>query len=92
MEVQCHIQKGSPIIPILSLMNPITHIDTYLIEVLVILSSHLRVGLPKGLFPVGLSVKILKELLHNPKNSPNWPSGQWISLQTTGLWILFPTL
>ena len=29
-----------------------------------ILSSHLRLGLPKGLFPVGLTDKILKTLLH----------------------------
>ena len=28
-----------------------------------ILSSHQRLGLPKGLFPVGLPVKILKALL-----------------------------
>ena len=28
-----------------------------------ILSFHLRLGLPKGLFPVGLPVKILKALL-----------------------------
>ena len=30
---------------------------------ILILSSHLRLGLPKVLFPVGLPVKILKELL-----------------------------
>ena len=30
---------------------------------ILILSSHLRIGLPKGLFPVGLPVKILKALL-----------------------------
>ena len=30
---------------------------------ILILSSHLRLGLPKGLFPVGLPVKILKALL-----------------------------
>ena len=29
----------------------------------IILSSHLRLGLPKGLFPVGLPVKIFKALL-----------------------------
>ena len=29
---------------------------------ILILSSHLRLGLPKGLFPVGLPVKVLKEL------------------------------
>ena len=30
---------------------------------ILILSSHLRLGLPKGLFPVGLAVTILKALL-----------------------------
>ena len=30
---------------------------------ILILSSHLRLGLPKGLFPVGLPVNILKALL-----------------------------
>ena len=30
---------------------------------ILILSSHLRLGLPTGLFPVGLHVKILKALL-----------------------------
>ena len=31
--VQCRIHKGSPIIPILSQINPITRIDTYLFKV-----------------------------------------------------------
>ena len=30
---------------------------------ILILSSHLRLGLPKGLFPVGLPVNILKALV-----------------------------
>ena len=29
-------------------------------------SYHIHLGLPKGLFPVGLPVKILKELLPSP--------------------------
>ena len=32
-------------------------------RLILILSSHLLLGLPKGLFPVGLPVKILKALL-----------------------------
>ena len=32
-EVQCRIHKGSPIIPILSRINQITRIDTYLFKV-----------------------------------------------------------
>ena len=33
------------------------------LSAILILSSHLRLGLPKGLFPAGVPVKILKELL-----------------------------
>ena len=33
---------------------------------MLILFSHLRLDLPKGLFPVGLPVKILKALLPSP--------------------------
>ena len=62
-EVQCRIHKGSPIIPILSRINPIPRIDTISARFILILSSHLHLGLPKGLFPVDLPVKILKALL-----------------------------
>ena len=57
------VHKGSPIIPILSRINPIPRIDSYFFKVILILSSHLRLDLPKGLFRVGLPVKILKDLL-----------------------------
>jgi hypothetical protein len=56
------IHKGSPIILILSRTNPITRIDTYLFKVH---SSHLRLDLPKGLFPVGLPV------INNNNNNNN---------------------
>ena len=54
-------------IPILSRINQIPRIDTYGISSrsILILSSHLRLGLPNGLFPVGLPVQILKALLHS---------------------------
>ena len=48
-------------------INPIPRIDTYLFKVhsnIVFLGVGL--GLPKGLFPVGLRVKILKALLLLP--------------------------
>ena len=57
-----HIHKDPLIIPILSRINPIPGIDTYLRSIL-ILSIHLRLGLPKGIFPAGVPVKILKTLL-----------------------------
>jgi len=55
-EVQCRIHKGSPIIPILSRINTIPRIDTYLFKVHsnIVLPPTVCLGLPKGLFPVGL--------------------------------------
>ena len=61
-EVECRIHKGSQIIPILRQINPIPCTDIYLRPIL-ILSSYLRLGLPKVLFPVGLLVKISKASL-----------------------------
>ena len=48
--------------PILSRINLIPGTDTYLRSILV-LSSHLCLGLLKDLFPVGSPFKILKALL-----------------------------
>ena len=62
-EIQCRIHNGSPIIPILSRFNVIPRSDNYFFKILSNLSSHLRVGLPKGLFPVGVPVNILKAVL-----------------------------
>jgi hypothetical protein len=59
-EVQCRIHEDSPIIPILSRINPITRIDTYLFKVH---SNIVLPSTPKELFPAGLPVKILKALL-----------------------------
>ena len=58
--------QGSSIIPILNRIAPIDSIDTYFFKSMLILSSHLRLGLPKTLFPVGVPVKILKALLPSP--------------------------
>ena len=41
---------------------PIPRIDTYILSYILILYSHLRLGLPNVLFPVGLPVNILKAL------------------------------
>ena len=63
-EVKCRIHKGSPIIPILNRINPVPRTDTFLsLRSILKLLSHLHLGPPKALFPVGLLVKILKALL-----------------------------
>ena len=48
----------------LSRINPILRIDTCFFKIHSnILSSHLRLVIPKGIFPVDVPVKILKGLL-----------------------------
>ena len=61
-EVQCRIHKGSPIIPILSRINPFPRIDTYFFKVHTNTSYFPHNCLPEGLFSVGLTNKILKTL------------------------------
>ena len=39
--------------------------DTYFLTCILILSSHLRLGVSRGLFLVGLPVKIVKALLRS---------------------------
>ena len=43
--------------------HSISRSDTCFFQFILILSSHLRLGLPKDIFPAGVPVKILKALL-----------------------------
>jgi len=52
--------QGSPIIHTLSRINPFPAMIPISSRPILILSAHLRLGVAKGLFPVGLPVKILK--------------------------------
>ena len=73
-EVQCRFHEGSLIIPILSQINPISRIDNYFFKVHSNIFPHLRLDLPKGLFPVGLPAKILKALLSSSMPCPSQSS------------------
>jgi hypothetical protein len=57
-----HVHKSPPLIPILSQINPIHTIPSYLRSIL-ILSTQLRLGLPSGLFPSGIPTNILYAFL-----------------------------
>ena len=58
-----HSQGLSNNLPIPSQINPFPRIVTYFLNIILILSSHLHLGFPKGLFLVGFPVNILKDLL-----------------------------
>ena len=53
--------QGLPIIPIVNQINPVPRIDTYLFKIHSNVVLHLGPGLPKGLFHVGIPVKILRK-------------------------------
>jgi hypothetical protein len=64
-KVQYRIHKSPPLLPILSHINLIHTIRSYLRSIL-ILSTHLRLSLPSGLFPSGFTTTILYAFLFSP--------------------------
>jgi hypothetical protein len=64
-EVHSRIHNSLPPVPILSQVNPVhAHPTTW--RFILILSSHLRLGLPSGRLPSGLPTKILYAPLFSP--------------------------
>jgi hypothetical protein len=58
-------QESLPLLPSLSQINPVHATPPYLRSIL-ILSSHLRLGLPSSLFPSGFPTNILYVFLFSP--------------------------
>jgi hypothetical protein len=65
LKVHYHAHKSPPLAPILSQINPVHTIPSYLRPAL-ILSTDLHLGLPSGLFPYGFPVSVLYAFLLPP--------------------------
>jgi hypothetical protein len=65
-KVHYRVHKSPPLAPILSQIDPIPTIPSYLSKIILILSTHLRLGLPSRLFPSGFPTNILYALLFAP--------------------------
>jgi hypothetical protein len=61
-KIQYHVHESPPLIPILSQINPI-HTITFYLRSILILSTHLHLGLPSCVFPSGFPTKILHAFL-----------------------------
>ena len=58
-KVHYRTHKRPPPVPILSQLHPVPTTPSHFMKILLILSSHLRLGLPNGLFPSGFPTKTL---------------------------------
>jgi hypothetical protein len=57
--------KSPPLVPILSQIDPIPTIPSYLRSILILI-TYLRLGLPSGFFPSGFPTNILYAFLFSP--------------------------
>ena len=58
-KVHYRTHKRPPTVPILSQLHPVPTTPSHSLKIHLILSSHLRLGLPNGLFPSGFPTKTL---------------------------------
>jgi hypothetical protein len=66
LKVHYHVHKSPPRFLILNQTNLVHSTQSYFSKIHLVLSSHLRLGLPSGLFPCGFSAKILYVFLFAP--------------------------
>jgi hypothetical protein len=57
------VHKGTPLVPVMSQINPIHITRSYISKTILNITFHLNLGLPSGLFPYGFPTKILYAFL-----------------------------
>jgi hypothetical protein len=65
-KVHYRVHKSPPLVPILSQIDLVHTIPSYISKIILILAIHLRLGLPSGFFPTGFPTNILYAFLYEP--------------------------
>jgi hypothetical protein len=73
-----HFHKYPPPVPIFSQVDPVHYLTSHFLKFNLIISSHLRRGLPSGPFPSGFSTKTLYPL----HLTPTFPDNLILDLNT----------
>ena len=68
-KVHYRTHKRPPPVRILSQLHPVPTTPSHFLKIILILSSHLRLGLPNGLFPTGFPTKTLCTPLPSSKRA-----------------------
>jgi hypothetical protein len=63
-KVHYRVHRSSPLVPIVSQINPVHTTPSYLSKIHFNIPNHLRLVLPSGLFPSGLPTNILQVYAH----------------------------
>ena len=90
-KVHFRIHKRPPSVPIMSQMDPVHNPQPTSRRSILILSSHLRLGLLSGIFPSGLPTKTFYKPLHSPIRAtlPGLSDSSWFyHSHNTGWWVL----
>jgi hypothetical protein len=64
--IHYHVYNIPSLVPTLSHVNPLRRTDPISLRSILILSSHVRLGVPSGLFPSGFPTKILYAFRFSP--------------------------
>ena len=87
-KVHYRIHKCPPPVPVLSQINPVRAPHPTSWGSILILSSHLRAGLPSGLFPSGFPIKTLYTLLLSPYMLHSRPNSFFLIWSPEQNWVI----
>ena len=86
-QVHCRIHNGPPLIPVLCHITPIYVLSSFFCKINLIVSSHLRLCLPSGLFPSCIPTKTICTFFSPHTCHMHRPSYPWFDHPHNIWWV-----